>query len=89
MLRERMARCNDYRNDSGLTRLLLKYRLRSEHAAFLNQDRGIDNLAAIFMQSVASLRDVEQKVVQCFRKGGGVTYSAFTWFQQLQAEDKA
>jgi SAM-dependent methyltransferase len=65
-----------------------KYRLPPEHAAFLTKDAGIDNLA-VFMQYISLLGDVEQKVIECFRKGGGVPYSAFPRFQQLQAEDTA
>jgi hypothetical protein len=65
-----------------------KYRLPPEHAAFLTKDAGIDNIA-VFMQYISLLGDVEQKVIECFRKGGGVPYSAFPQFQQLQAEDTA
>lgn len=65
-----------------------KYRLPPEHAAFLTKDAGIDNMA-VFMQYISLLGDVEQKVIECFRKGGGVPYSAFPRFQQLQAEDTA
>jgi SAM-dependent methyltransferase len=65
-----------------------RYRLPPEHAAFLTRDAGIDNVA-VFMQYISLLGDVEQKVIECFRKGGGVPYSAFPRFQQLQAEDTA
>lgn len=65
-----------------------KYRLLPENAAFLTKDAGIDNMA-VFMQYISLLGDVEQKVIECFRKGGGVPYSAFPRFQQLQAEDTA
>lgn len=65
-----------------------KYRLPPEHAAFLTKDAGIDNMA-VFMQYISLLGYVEQKVIECFRKGGGVPYSAFPRFQQLQAEDTA
>ena len=65
-----------------------KYRLPPEHTAFLTKDAGIDNIA-VFMQYISLLGDVEQKVIECFRKGGGVPYSAFPRFQQLQAEDTA
>lgn len=65
-----------------------KYRLPPENAAFLTKDAGIDNMA-VFMQYISLLGDVEQKVIECFRKGGGVPYSAFPRFQQLQAEDTA
>jgi 2-polyprenyl-3-methyl-5-hydroxy-6-metoxy-1,4-benzoquinol methylase len=65
-----------------------RYRLPPEHAAFLARDSGIDNMA-VFMQYISLLGDVEQKIIECFRKGGGVPYSAFPRFQQLQAEDTA
>jgi SAM-dependent methyltransferase len=65
-----------------------RYRLPPEHAAFLTRDSGIDNMA-VFRQYISLLGDVEQKIIECFRKGGGVPYSEFPRFQQLQAEDTA
>ena len=65
-----------------------RYRLPAEHAAFLTRDSGIDNMA-VFTQYISLLGDVEQKIIECFRKGGGVPYSEFPRFQQLQAEDTA
>ena len=65
-----------------------RYRLPPEHAAFLTRDSGIDNMA-VFMQYISLLGDVEQKIIECFRTGGGVPYSEFPRFQQLQAEDTA
>ena len=65
-----------------------KYRLPPEHAAFLTKDAGIDNIA-VFMQYISLMGDVEHKVIECFRKGGGVPYSEFPRFQQLQAQDTA
>ena len=65
-----------------------KYRLPPEHAAFLAKAAGINNLA-VFTQYISLLGDVEQKVIECFHKGGGVPYSAFPRFQQLQAEETA
>lgn len=64
------------------------YRLPPEHAAFLTKDAGIDNMA-VFMQYISLLGDVEHKVIECFRKGGGVPYSEFPRFQQLLSEDTA
>ena len=64
----------------------LTYGLAPEHAYFLTQAGGADNLARI-MQFVALLGSVEDQVVECFRKGGGVPYSEFPRFQQLMAED--
>jgi 2-polyprenyl-3-methyl-5-hydroxy-6-metoxy-1,4-benzoquinol methylase len=42
---------------------------------------------AVFTQYISLLGDVEQKVIECFHRGGGVPYSAFPRFQQLQAEE--
>ena len=56
--------------------------------AFLAKAAGINNLA-VFTQYISLLGDVEQKVIECFHKGGGVPYSAFPRFQQLQAEETA
>jgi SAM-dependent methyltransferase len=76
------AKIIEYNRDTS------KYRLPPEHAAFLTKDAGIDNIS-VFMQYISLLGNVEQKVVECFRKGGGVPYSAFPRFQQLLAEDTA
>ena len=65
-----------------------KYNLPPEHASFLTRNAGIDNLA-VFTQYIALLGDVEHEVIECFSKGGGVPYSAFPRFQQLQAEETA
>jgi SAM-dependent methyltransferase len=65
-----------------------RYHLPPEHAVFLTREAGIDNLA-VFTPYIALFGDVEQKVIECFKKGGGVPYSAFPCFQQLQAEETA
>ena len=57
-----------------------------EHAAFLTRAAGPDNLA-VFAQGVSLLATVEDQVIQSFRSGGGVPYSAYPRFQQLQAEE--
>jgi len=62
------------------------YRLPEEQAAFLTRRAGPDNLA-VLMQYVAVLAGVEDRVLECFRHGGGVPYSAYPRFQQVQAEE--
>jgi 2-polyprenyl-3-methyl-5-hydroxy-6-metoxy-1,4-benzoquinol methylase len=52
------------------------YSLSPEHAAFLTKAAGPDNLAA-FARNVSLTAEVEDQVVECFRKGGGVPYSEF------------
>jgi 2-polyprenyl-3-methyl-5-hydroxy-6-metoxy-1,4-benzoquinol methylase len=39
------------------------------------------------MQYIALLAEVEGKIVNCFRHGGGVPYAAYPRFQRLMAED--
>jgi len=63
-----------------------KYLLPSEHAAFTTRAAGIDNIA-LFSQYVSLMGLVEDKVVDCFRNGGGVPYSEYPGFQSLQAEE--
>src|SRR5919112_1800382 len=65
-----------------------KYHLPAEHAAFLTRAAGLDNIA-VFTQYIALMGEVEQKIIECFHKGGGVPYSAYPRFQELQAEETA
>jgi SAM-dependent methyltransferase len=64
------------------------YRLPPERAASLTRSAGPDNLAS-FMQFIPLLGNVEEQIIECFRNGGGVPYSAFPQFQQLMAENSA
>jgi 2-polyprenyl-3-methyl-5-hydroxy-6-metoxy-1,4-benzoquinol methylase len=64
------------------------YRLRPEHAACLTRAAGPDNLASL-AQLVPLLGNVEGGIVESFRNGGGVPYSAYARFQELMAEDSA
>lgn len=62
------------------------YSLPQEHAALLTRAAGIDNFA-MFFQYISLMGMVEDKVVDCFYKGGGVPYSQYPKFQELQAEE--
>ncbi|GHF82532.1 methyltransferase domain-containing protein [Streptomyces sp. NRRL_ISP-5395] len=64
------------------------YRLPPEHAASLCRAAGPDNLAS-FLQDLALIGLVEDEVVTAFRAGGGVPYSSYPKFQELQAEETA
>jgi SAM-dependent methyltransferase len=64
------------------------FSLPADHAAFLTPAAGPDNLA-ILAQYVGLLALVEDQIVDCFRRGGGVPYSAFPKFQALMAEASA
>ena len=62
------------------------YRLPAEHAAWLTRAAGMQNLAT-GMQYIGLMATVEDQIVECFRHGGGVSYSAFPRFQAVMAED--
>jgi hypothetical protein len=64
------------------------YALPPEHAAWLTRAAGTNNLA-LQAQMIPLLAEVEQPLLDCFRNGGGVPYSAFPRFQRLMAEDSA
>ena len=63
-----------------------RFSLPAEHAAFLTRTAAADNMA-VFAQYVAIMGGVEDDIVECFRKGGGVPYSRFTRFHDVMAED--
>lgn len=65
-----------------------RYSLPAAHASCLTRAAGIDNLA-MFTQYIALMGNVEDDIVKCFKKGGGVPYSAFPKFQEIQAEETA
>lgn len=64
------------------------YSLPPEHAAWLTRAAGINNLA-LETQTIPLLAQVEDRIVESFRKGGGVPYSAYPRFQKLMAESSA
>jgi 2-polyprenyl-3-methyl-5-hydroxy-6-metoxy-1,4-benzoquinol methylase len=60
------------------------YQLPPEHAAFLT--RGAAQNLALTMQFIPILAGVEDRVLDCFRHGGGVPYSEFPRFHEVMAE---
>lgn len=60
--------------------------LPSEHAHWLSRKSPTANMA-IFAQYISSLGTVEDQVLDCFRNGGGVPYSAFPRFHVVMEED--
>ena len=62
------------------------YRLPKEHAAFLTRNSTPNNIA-VFAQYIPLLGSVEDDIVECFKKGGGVEYSRYPRFHQVMAED--
>ncbi|MEV6977494.1 class I SAM-dependent methyltransferase [Kitasatospora sp. NPDC093806] len=65
-----------------------RYTLPPEHAASLTRAAGPDNLAGM-TQYISLLGEVEQGIVEAFRTGGGLPYSAYPRFQALQGEETA
>jgi SAM-dependent methyltransferase len=64
------------------------YRLPPEHAAWLTRDASPNNMAGS-MQWVAVLGYVEDQVLDAFRHGKGVPYSAYNRFHEVMAEESA
>ncbi len=63
-----------------------RFSLPAEHAAFLTRAAAADNMA-VFGQYIAVMGCVEDDIVECFRKGGGVPYEKFPRFHEVMAED--
>lgn len=63
-----------------------RFSLPAEQAASLTRAAGADNIA-VFTQYVALLGSVEDDIVECFKKGGGVPYSKVPRFHEVMAED--
>src|SRR5687767_11933223 len=63
-----------------------RFSLPAEHAAFLSRPAGADNFA-VFAQYIPLLGGVEDDIVECFKKGGGVPYARFPRFHAVMAED--
>lgn len=62
------------------------YSLPAHRAGVLTRAAGAQNLAVV-AQFVPLLGEVEQKIIGCFRAGGGLPYSEFPRFHQLMAEE--
>jgi SAM-dependent methyltransferase len=62
------------------------YWLPADHAAWLTRAAGMANMAT-GMQYIGLLALVEDQIVDCFRHGGGVPYSAFPKFQEIRGEE--
>ncbi len=62
------------------------YVLCPEHAAFLTRKGSPDNFAVV-MQFIPMLGQVEDDILNCFHKGGGVPYEKFERFHDIMAEE--
>jgi 2-polyprenyl-3-methyl-5-hydroxy-6-metoxy-1,4-benzoquinol methylase len=63
-----------------------KFSLPPEHAAALTRAAGSNNMS-VFAQYIGMMGGVEDDIVECFYKGGGVPYSKFPRFHAVMAED--
>lgn len=64
------------------------YALPPEHAAFLTPAATPNNIS-VPAQFVSVLGSVEDKIVDCFRRGGGVPYSEYRRFHEVMAEESS
>ncbi len=64
------------------------YRLPPEYAAVLTSAAGPNNLA-ILMQHTSMMGEMEQKVIEHFRRGGGLSYEDYPLFHRNMAETSA
>jgi 2-polyprenyl-3-methyl-5-hydroxy-6-metoxy-1,4-benzoquinol methylase len=62
------------------------YALPREHAALLTRAARPDNMAAT-CQWIPVLGSVEDRILECFERGGGVPYSAYARFHAVMAEE--
>jgi SAM-dependent methyltransferase len=62
------------------------YHLPPEHAVFLTRAASPENIA-VTAQFIPLMGAVEDRIVEVFRHGGGVPYSAYPRFHEVMAED--
>jgi len=62
------------------------YQLPGSHAALLTRKAAPENFA-VFAQYISILGQVEDKIVNCFRQGGGIGYEHYPRFHEVMAED--
>lgn len=62
------------------------YHLPAFRAALLTRAATPDNIA-VFAQYIGMLGQVEDRIVDCFRNGGGVGYEHYPRFHEVMAED--
>jgi SAM-dependent methyltransferase len=64
------------------------YLLPREHAAVLTRAAGANNVA-LLMQHITMMGEVEQKIIDRFRHGGGLSYADYPHFHRNMAETSA
>lgn len=63
-----------------------RYELPAEHAAWLTRAASPMNLAVV-SQYLTLVASVEDKIFDCFRNGGGLSYDDYPRFHEIMAED--
>jgi SAM-dependent methyltransferase len=63
-----------------------KFSLPKEKSVYLTRENNIYNFAAS-MQWIPILSQVEDEIIECFAKGGGVPYSSYKRFHEVMAEE--
>ena len=63
-----------------------RFSLPPEHAAWLTRDATPNNMA-VYAQYIPLFGTVEDQIVECFHKGGGLPYTAYKRFHEVMAED--
>jgi 2-polyprenyl-3-methyl-5-hydroxy-6-metoxy-1,4-benzoquinol methylase len=66
--------------------ILGHYSLPPEHSAWLTRSAAPNNIA-VFAQYVPVLAQVEDRIIDCFKNGGGVSYGHYDRFHEVMAED--
>jgi len=64
------------------------YSLPAEHAAWLTRKASPNNIA-VTAQWLSVLGDVEDKIVDCFKNGGGVHYEHYRRFNEVMSEESS
>lgn len=62
------------------------YLLPREHASWLTREATPNNIA-VTTQWISVLGSVEDKIVKCFRDGGGATYEDYNRFHEVMADE--
>ncbi len=62
------------------------YFLPEEHAVWLTR-KAVPNNIAVTTQWISLLGSVEDKIVECFKNGGGVPYEAFERFHEVMSDE--
>jgi 2-polyprenyl-3-methyl-5-hydroxy-6-metoxy-1,4-benzoquinol methylase len=63
-----------------------RYSLPPEHARYLTRESAPDNIA-VFAQYIPLLGAVEDRIIACFKNGGGIPYAEYNRFHEVMAED--